>query len=90
MTSAERQKLIKRLAKQLINMSVKAGDDYLNPERAVYVNSKGRPKSSVIQIGRKLHELGGIELMRAVGSLVPKYDKCEINWAWNNIGEWEA
>ena len=63
--------------------------DRLDPYRCVYIEPKGL-RSDVTQLGHMLNDIGGTELMRTVAELLPTYDQCEINWAWNNIGEWVA
>ena len=61
--------------------------------RHVYLVEGGikgvRPE--VRQIGQWLNDLGGFELMVEVAEVfIPRHDHCEINWAWNHIGEWLA
>lgn len=61
--------------------------------RHVYLIEGGingiRPE--VRQIGEWLNDLGGFELMVEVAEVfVPSHDICEINRAWNRIGEWLA
>jgi hypothetical protein len=61
-------------------------------ERAVYLSQDNLPR--VKEIGKELNEIGGIYLMRLVGSKLssPLYndDHTELNYAWNGIGEWLA
>jgi hypothetical protein len=61
-------------------------------ERAVYLSQENLPR--VKEIGQKLNQIGGINLMRLVGSKLssPLYndDHNELNYAWNGIGEWLA
>lgn len=46
------------------------------------------------EIGRELHEKGGIELMLQVRELVAKArggeTAHELDWAWHGLGEWMA
>ena len=61
-------------------------------ERAVYLSQDNLPR--VKEIGKELNKIGGINLMRRVGSELsfPLFcdDHTELNYVWNGIGEWLA
>lgn len=42
------------------------------------------------ELGQRLFEIGGKELMLFVANKIPTADQREIDYAWNNIGGWLA
>jgi hypothetical protein len=78
---------IGKLLNELIEMSKKSTKAIYSPNRKVYL---GRNKKRVIEIGKKLNNIGGIYLMILVARQVPEYDIGELNFAWSGIGEWMA
>lgn len=74
----------KNLVAELMNLSINCNapiDEY----REVFL---GENKSRVREIGEKLHELGGYNLMLGAWQCVPKHDQLELTYAWDGIGVW--
>lgn len=75
------QKIIIELLKFSINDRTRGED------RSPYY---GQNFERVREIGEKLNLLGGFELMRLACNLVPIYDRRNLDYAWNGIGDWKA
>ena len=75
-------------------MSKNCTQDPFDEERAVYLNANGRGGTArTVEIGKKLHELGGINAMLLAAEEVKKLgngDHPELNYAWDKIGNWKA
>lgn len=69
----------------LILMSTE--NDSEGSERCVYLG-EFKPRSR--QLGESIYKAHGDHgLQRAIG-LVPRFDRCELNLAWDGIGMWRA
>lgn len=78
----------KTLVAELINLSIDCQEPTDSEYREVFLAEKNKPK--VRQIGEKLHELGGHNLMIGAWQCIPKYDQLELTHAWDGVGIWEV
>ena len=45
-------------------------------------------RARVKELGQRLHELGGFQMMQRAWAQIPKYDQVELTVAWDKIGDW--
>ena len=40
------------------------------------------------ELGQRLHDLGGFQMMQRAWAEIPKFDQLELTAAWDRIGDW--
>lgn len=75
----------KKLVAELTSLSANCQAPIDSEDREVFL---GENKSRVREIGEKLHELGGYNLMLGAWQCVQKPDQLELTHAWDGIGLW--
>jgi hypothetical protein len=78
----------KTLVAELINLSLNCQEPIDSEYREVFLAENNKPR--VKQIGEKLHELGGHNLMIGAWQSIPKHDQLELTYAWDGVGVWEV
>lgn len=78
---------INSLLSELKNLSLNCLEPIDSEYRSCFLNEN---KPRVREIGQRLHELGGYNLMLSVWREMPKHDQLELTHAWHGIGIWEA
>ena len=72
-----------RILKDLLEMTLTNG--VWGFEREVYL---GQNKEKVKEMGRRLDEIGGFDLMYQTLQYTYKGDQSELDWAWDGVGKW--
>ena len=87
----EKRTEVENLLAELIKIGKEV--DFLSERPGQGFNSQSRNMRS-IQIGRRLHDLGGLELMEYVRFKVKRKLKGQIashlDYAWDGVGRWKA
>lgn len=78
---------INSLLAELKNLSLNCSEPIDSEYRSVFF---GGNRLRVRQIGHKLHELGGYNLMLSVWREIPRHDQLELTAAWDGIGIWKV
>ena len=82
---------VNKLLEELIKIGVK--EDYLSERPGMGYNGQCR-HIRTRQIGQKLHDIGGLELMQwSFGKVRKKAGKMlasHLEYAWSDIGDWQA
>ncbi|NMG11949.1 hypothetical protein [Brasilonema sp. UFV-L1] len=74
------------IALELFKMSLMDKNDVNSFNRSPFLSNIEKTR----KLGEELNQAGGLDLMRAVGTMVPAYDQRELDYAWNGIGGWLA
>lgn len=74
------------LINKLIRLSTNCTTSVDSEDRTVFL---GQEKNVTQEIGQRLHELGGYELMLYAYKRVQEHDQLELSHAWDGIGIWE-
>lgn len=78
---------IELLTNKLVRMSESCKEPVDSEYRSVFANVN-RPVAR--EIGQRLHELGGYNLMLEIYKKIPKHDQLELSYAWDGVGIWEV
>lgn len=78
---------INSLLAELKNLSFNCSEPIDSEYRTVFF---GENKPRVREIGQKLHELGGHNLMLSVWREIPRHDQLELTAAWDGVGTWKV
>ncbi len=80
-----------RLLNELVQIGIK--EDYLSEVPGSGYNGQCR-HIRTREIGKKLHEIGGLDLMqwafKQVRKKAGKVPASHLEYAWNDVGEWRA
>ncbi len=89
--AAEKRPEVENLLNELITIGKE--DDFLSERPGQGFNSQSRNIRS-IQIGRRLHEMGGLELMEWARFKVKRKLKAQLashlDYAWDGVGNYRA
>ena len=83
MIPSEAELLISKLIRLSTNCTTPVDDE----NRVVFL---GDDKPAVKEIGERLNQLGGYNLMLTAYKSVPVHDQLELTYAWDGIGGWRV
>ncbi len=70
----------------LVNSWTNTGDPPFSP----FFDRNDQALQEVRSVGKTLNEIGGFKLMSTVCNAIPEYHRRELDFAWNDIGNWRA
>lgn len=74
------------LINKLVRLSTNCPTSIDDENRTVFL---GQEKNVTREIGQRLHEIGGHELMIYAYKQVLEYDQLELSHAWDGVGLWK-
>lgn len=77
---------IQLLIGKLKRLSTNCQEPIDSENREVYLGSN---KNVTREIGQRLNELGGYDLMLIAYKEIPQYDQLELSYSWDGIGDWK-
>jgi len=75
------------VAKSLLEMSLYHPEPFDSVDRSPFL---GVNRDRTRELGAKLNEIGGTDLMFKIASLIHKRDQRELDLAWDGIGGWKS
>ena len=74
-----------RIIAELLAMTQKDTRAQDDEDRSPFLESN---RARTKELGERLWEIGGLNLMQEVLAQMPKYDQPELDCAWDSIGDW--
>jgi len=82
---------VNKLTEELLTMSTNCKIGLKDPNRSVYTHPDN--KTRVIQIGKRLNDIGGMTTLMFVAEAVKNVghgDEKDLDFAWNGLGSWKS
>lgn len=72
---------------ELLTMTLTDTRDRDDENRAPFLENN---RARVRELGQRLHNLGGFQMMQRAWSQVPRYDQRELECCWDGVGDWRS